>query len=84
MLTVANNDSLQVAVSGDGEYDVVVTSDGTSDPQADTNLGYVYSAGKGQLGSGGVDVKANTTVYVAIKPYRNGVGSYVLSVRKLK
>jgi hypothetical protein len=82
-VTVAANDNLQIGISGEGEYDVVVTPDGTADPEGEDNLGYLYSAAKGQLGSDVVAVGNVTTVYIAVLPYQARNGKYALSVRKI-
>lgn len=82
-VTVAANDNVQIGISGEGEYDVVVTTDGTADPEGEDNLGYLYSASKGQLGSDVVAVGNVTTVYIAVLPYQARNGKYALSVRKI-
>ncbi len=82
-LSVTANDFIQVAISGEGEYDVVITRDGTVNPESDTNLGYVYSPAKGRLGSEIFSVEANTTIYVALTPYQGRSGKYAFSVRKI-
>ena len=86
-LTVAEKDVVSVLyfdnATGNAEYDVVVTTDGTSDPENENNLGYLYSASKGQLGSDVVAVGNVTTVYIAVLPYQARNGKYALSVRKI-
>jgi hypothetical protein len=82
-VTVAANDRLQIGISGEGEYDVIVTPDGSADPEGAANLGYLYSASKGQLGSDEVAVGALTTVYIAVTPYQARNGKYSISVRKV-
>jgi hypothetical protein len=54
-ITVAAADRLQIAISGEGEYDVVVSTDGSSDPEGDNTIGYVYSPAKGLPGNDVVD-----------------------------
>ena len=81
-ITVANNDRVQVGIAGEGEYDVVVSTDGTTDPQGDNAFGYVFSAAKGLVGSDIVTAPA-TTIYIAVLPYQARNGKYTLSVRKV-
>lgn len=82
-LTVVANDTVQVAITGDGEYDVVASRNGTLDPEAAAALGYAYSSTKGRGGNATFSVKTNTTLYIAVTPYQGGIGKYTMSVRKV-
>jgi hypothetical protein len=82
-ITVAAADRLQIAISGEGEYDVVVSTDGSSDPEGDNTIGYVYSPAKGLPGNDVVDAGTETTLYIAVLPYQARNGKYALSIRKI-
>ncbi|MBL0195511.1 MAG: hypothetical protein IPQ09_15040 [Myxococcales bacterium] len=82
-LTVVANDTIQVAIAGEGEYDVVTSRNGTLDPEAAATLGYAYSSTKGRGGNATFSVKNNTTIYIAVTPYQGRFGKYTMSVRKV-